>query len=428
MLSLYIAIMRQSGPLLRLLLDRRLRRGREDAARLPERMGRPSRSRPPGRLVWVHAASVGEAQSTLRLIDLLLAREPGLNILVTSGTVTSAALLGDRLPRGAFHQFYPLDHPAWVDAFLKHWRPDLALWMESELWPAMLTGLARRRVPVVLLNARLSERSTRRWMRMPGAARRLLSTFTLILAQTEDHAARYRALGAARVEVMANLKYGAAPLPCDEDMLAELRRTLGVRPCWVFASTHAGEEALACRVQAALKSDFPNLLTVIVPRHPARGPAIAAECAATGLAVRRRALGQAPDNATNLYVADTLGELGLFYRLCPVACIGRSFSDDGGGGHNPAEAALLGCAVIHGPHVQNLQEIYDEMDRDGAAIPAQDEAALVGILSKLLSDPGELAAARDKAAAFAEARTHAAEAVVEKILPLLDRADDRRLA
>ena len=420
MLTLYNAVMKRSGPVLRRLLAARLRAGREDAARLPERIGEPSRSRPAGRMVWVHAASVGEAQSALKLLGLMLTRDPALHILITSGTVTSARLLSERLPARAIHQFYPLDHPGWTGRFLDHWRPDLALWLESEIWPGMLAAMKARSVPAILLNARLSPRSARRWSLARRSARQLLDTFALILAQTDGDAARFHTLGAMRVETMVNLKYAALLLPCDDDELAAYRSILENRPCWVFASTHDGEEALACRIHARLKSRLPGLLTMIVPRHPERGPAIAVACAASGLGIQARSTRPVPDQASDIYLADTLGELGLFYRLCPVACIGRSFSDDGGGGHNPVEAALLGCAVLHGPNVQNLRDIYDEMDGAGAARPLAGEDALAETLAALLGYPALLAEAQRAALSFTEGRSHAAEAVLARIAPWLD--------
>ncbi len=455
LLELYRAVTALGAPLLRLLLALRARRGKEDLSRMAERRGYPSQVRPEGGLVWLHAASVGEAQSALILIDTLTRTLPGTRLLVTTGTVTSAALMQKRLPEGAFHQFLPLDSPAWVGRFLDHWAPSCALWMESELWPNMLREIRRRGIPAALVNARVSPRSARRWARAGGAAAEILSAFSVCLAQSEEDAAALRRLGARNVQIMENLKYAAAPLPCDVAALARLRRAVGaagqeqgqgrgvaLRPLWLYASTHAGEEALACRIHAALKAEIPDLLTIIVPRHPARGPEVLETCRAFGLTARRRgaatdarkgdertkdgeneAVSIVPEAGDDLYIADTLGELGLFYRLAPVACIGRSFSTDGGGGHNPIEAAQLGCAVLHGPKVQNLETIYTEMGAQGAAIRLADAEALRTTLLRLLTQGEDLCAAREAAQVFAERKAGAANDVLTLLEPLVTQSE-----
>lgn len=422
MRALYQAITGKSGPFLRFLLTRRARKGKEDPARLPERMGKPGRPRPAGPLLWLHAASVGEAQSALILLDALMARDPALHVLLTTGTVSSAGLMARRLPARAIHQYVPLDHPSWVAAFLDHWRPDRVLWMESELWPNMLAAIRARRIPAALVNARLSPRSVRRWQNLRGVVAELLSTFAVILAQTEEDAENFRRLGAPRVTVTDNLKYAAAPLPLDDSALPALFAAVGARPLWVYASTHNGEEDLACRLHKALAVQMPDLLTIIVPRHPERRAAIAETCARHNLASRLRSTGGAPQAGDAIYIADTMGELGLFYRLAPVACIGRSFSNDGGGGHNPIEAAQLGCAVIHGPHVQNLQNLFDDMNKAGAALRLTGEADFEAQLRRLLTDHAACDALRDRGAHFVMAKAQILNRVVGDLSPVLAAA------
>lgn len=414
--------MGKSGPFLRFLLSRRARKGKEDPARLPERMGTPGRPRPPGPLLWLHAASVGESQSALILLDALLARDPALHILVTTGTVSSAGLMTRRLPARAIHQYAPLDHPAWVTSFLNHWRPDRVLWMESELWPNMLAAIRARKIPAALVNARLSPRSVRRWQKLRGVISELLSTFAIILAQTDEDAVNFRNLGAPRVTVTDNLKYAAAPLPLDDAALPALFAAVGARPLWVYASTHDGEEDLACRLHKAVATQLPDLLTIIVPRHPERRTAITETCARHGLTSRLRSTGGAPQTEDSIYVADTMGELGLFYRLAPVACIGRSFSNDGGGGHNPIEAAQLGCAVIHGPHIQNLQALFDEMNKAGAALRLSDEADFETQLRRLLTDSAACDALRERGANFVMTKAQILKRVVGDLSPVLAAA------
>ncbi len=403
-----------------LLLRWRARRGKEDPARIGERRGRAGLARPAGPLVWIHGASVGEAQSALPLVERVLAHAPACTVLVTTGTVTSAALMATRLPPRAVHQYYPLDHPAWVEAFLDHWKPDAALWMESELWPCMLRALRARRIPAALVNARLSARSARRWGLIPRTARALLETFRVCLAQSEADAHALRSLNAPAVSAPGNLKFSAAPLPGDPDALAALRAAIGDRPVWLYASTHAGEEEMACRVHRALKPGFPSLLTLLVPRHPERGARILGSCAPYGLRLRLRGAARAlPAPEDDVYVADTLGELGVFYRLSPLACVGRSFSDDGGGGHNPIEPARLGCAVLHGPAVQNLAQIYGPMDAAGAARRVADEAGLVAAVRGLLDDPQDLKTLQQKGSAFAREQDGVIDRVMEALLPVL---------
>ena len=423
MLWLYNTATSLSAPFLRYWLKRRMRKGREDPERLDERMGHPSATRPDAKLIWIHAASVGEAQSMLVLIDYLHERDEQLHFLVTTGTRTSAEIMTQRLPQTARHQFVPLDHPNWVRRFLDHWRPDLGLWTESELWPNMLRAVDERDIPAALLNARLSPRSYKRWQRLGKTAQRLLNVFDLILAQDEEQADYFRKLGARHVEISESLKYAAAPLPVADDAYKPIAERIGARPCWLFASTHDGEEDLAARVHAELADKYPDLLTMIVPRHPERRDDIAAILASHGLNYRMRgAAHQLPRDETQIYVADTLGELGLFYKLAPIAVIGRSFSRDGGGGHNPVEAAHFDCAIVHGADVQNLQQLYDAMDKAGATLPVDAPDNLAKTIDKLLSDEDGRAAIQNRAHDFAAARRKALPRVLDKLKPVFERA------
>jgi 3-deoxy-D-manno-octulosonic-acid transferase len=326
------------APLLRAHLRWRAGRGKEIAGRLGERRGEGAR-RPPGRLLWLHAASVGETLSLLPLLDALAERAPDLSVLVTTGTVTAAALLARRLPPAlaarVVHRFAPLDVPRWADRFLAGWRPDAGALVESELWPNLIRAARRRGVPLALVNARLSERSARRWRRWaPGLAREMVSAFSPVLAQTPADAARLGALGARLALCVGNLKDAAAPLPADPVELARLRHATAGRPVFLAASTHPGEEAVVLDAHRRAAARLPGLLTVVVPRHPHRGPAVVAE--AGDLAVARRAAGEAPGPGTAVYVADTLGELGLFYRLAGVCLVGGSLVPHGG--QNPLGA------------------------------------------------------------------------------------------
>ncbi|MEW5726944.1 MAG: 3-deoxy-D-manno-octulosonic acid transferase [Pseudomonadota bacterium] len=418
--GLYRAVTTAGGPLIRSFLARRMRRGKEDPARFGERLGQPSRPRPPGPLVWLHCASVGESLSMLPLVERIVAR-PGMSLLMTTGTVTSARLMEQRLPKGAFHQYVPVDRVAWVRPFLDHWRPDLALWAESELWPNLLAETRRRGVPQILVNARMSPRSFRGWSRVPGLARHLLSHFALTLAQTPEDGDRLCALGAGEVRCLGNLKLAAPPLPCDDADLAELGAAIGARPLWLAASTHSPEEALIGRVHQALAAAHPSLLTVIVPRHPHRGPEVAGELKAMGLSVSLRSAGGLP--GAGVYVADTMGELGLFYRLAPIVFVGKSLAAEGG--QNPVEPARLGAAVLFGPLMTNFPGIVPSMLVAGAARQVEDEAGLAGAVADLLSDPAALAEARARALAWAEGEANALGAFRAALEPFLAGAEAR---
>jgi len=420
LLSLYQAGTTALGPVVALYLSRRMARGKEDRDRFAERQGVASRARPPGPLVWVHAASNGEAVSMLALIDRLLVERPTLSVLVTTGTVTSARLLAHRLPADrAWHQYVPVDRPAYVRRFLDHWRPDLALWVESELWPNLVSLTDRYGIPLLLLNGRMSLRSFQGWQRVPGLIGPLLACFELCLAQDEGQAERFRRLGAVAAVSVGDLKTAAAPLPCDEDELGFIAARIGDRPLWLAASTHPGEEEAAAEAHRALMRERPGLLTIIAPRHPARADEIRAMLERRGLNVARRSQGELIDGATDVYLADTLGELGLFYRLAGIAFIGGSLTPMGG--HNPLEAALLDCAILHGPDMSNCLAMAQSLAAAGATIAVRDAGEIAQAVRRMLSDPVERAARAAAAAGIAADNRAVLDAVLQRIAPWLDR-------
>ncbi len=400
-----------------LLLWRR-RRGKEDPARLFERRGHPSAERPAKTLVWLHGASVGETVTLLPLIERLQRR--GLAVLVTSGTVTSARLLAQRLPAGAIHQFLPLDVPRYMRRFLDHWRPDLGLICESEIWPNLMIEAGKRSVPLVLINARMSQRSFERWYKFPQTSRYLLSGFDRCLAQSQEDGQRLAQLGAPRVSIAGNLKFDVPALPADPNTLALLDGLVAGRPVWVAASTHPGEEEDVLAAHLGVRAHLPKLLTIVVPRHPDRGGEVEALAQANGVTSARRSLGQLPERDIDFYIADTLGDLGLFYRLAPVAFIGGSLAPIGG--HNPIEPAKLGCALLHGPLVHKSADLFAAFDAGGGATQVADRQELAQAVHRWLSDP---AAARQAARAAARTSTElsgALDRTVQAIEPLLLRA------
>jgi 3-deoxy-D-manno-octulosonic-acid transferase len=398
-----VAAWRALGPvaavLAPLLLARRTARGKEDPARRHERCGRASLARPDGALVWIHAASVGETISALPLVERLVGA--GTTVLVTSGTVTSA---------GAVHQYVPLDLSPFVRRFLDHWRPTLAVFVESEIWPTTVAELADRGVPLILVNARLSERSERRWRRLPGLARALFGRIPLALAQSAADAERLHRLGVADVRCFGNLKYDGGPLAADPAELARLRGAIGDRPSWVAASTHPNEEAMVAEAHARAAADLPGLLTVLAPRHPPRADEIRRLLADRGLTVASRSLGENLAPATDVLLFDTIGEMGLVYRAAPVAFVGGSIADKGG--QNPIEPALLGVDVLHGPSTRNFADVYAALDAADAAVSistAEDVAAAVVAAHR---DPAARAARVARARAVVGAATGAVERTV----------------
>ena len=364
-LPLYAGFMNAARLAAPLFLRWRARHGKEERARLAERSGRPSRKRPTGRLIWLHGASIGESLAVLPLIGRFLEADPQAHVLVTTGTVTSARIMATRLPERAIHQFMPLDIPRYTGRFLDHWRPDLAVFVESELWPNLLHDISRRGIALALVNGRMTERSFSRWRRSGAVAASLLGRFDLILAQSRREAERFSALGGRQVRVSGNLKYAAPPPPVNADDLAALRRQIGRRPLWLAASTHPGEEIIIARAHARLTKEFPSLLTIIIPRHPGRGREIAGLLLRQGLQTARRSSNEAIAAVTPVYIADTIGETGLFFSLADCVFMGGSLVPHGG--QNPAEAALLDSAILHGQHVFNFKMAYEALARTGGA-------------------------------------------------------------
>lgn len=415
-LALYATATACLAPFIPGALRARAARGKEDAGRLGERLGHTGVARPAGPLVWLHGVSVGESLSLLPLVDALQAGRPDLALLVTSATLTSAEILKQRLPAGVIHQFAPVDSPGAVRRFLQHWRPDAGLFVESELWPNLISEAARRGVKLALLSARMTEASARGWSRAPATAKALLDAFGLIAPQDEASRQRLERLG-ARIGPRLNLKLAGAAPPADPAAVAALQAAIGGRPVIVAASTHPGEDALIARAVASA-GIAPAPLLVLVPRHPERGPSIAAELAELRFTVARRAVGEAITPAVNAYVADTLGELGLLLRVADVVVMGGGFVH-GIGGHNSLEAARLGLPIVTGPLVHNARDVYAEMFDLVAAIEVSDAAQLAAALSGLFDSPLIARRIGEAALSYVESQAQVSDRALAALEPLL---------
>ncbi len=371
-------------PLIMLYVKARKRKGKEDVQRFNERLGVAAVPRPKGRLIWLHGASVGETVSMLPLIAKIREEYPKVHVLVTSGTVTSAKIMAGRLPKGVIHQYVPIDIKEYTDKFISHWKPDLALWFESDFWPNLIMSASAAGVPLILVNGRISDRSFKKWQKARSFIAELQGKFTLSLGQTEKDARRLKKLGARNALSVGNIKYAAADLPYDAEKIADLQKQIAKRESFIAASTHDDEESRLADIFLSLKQKHPSLLLIIVPRHPKRGEEIAQTLAAKGLAVAFRSKGEKIGKGTDIYVADTIGETGIFYRLGDIVFVGGSLVPHGG--QNFLEPARLKSAIIVGGFMHNFAEMTKNAVKAKAIIKVKDDKALAVSLEKLLKD------------------------------------------
>lgn len=417
-LTLYKGLMSISGPALSLLLHKRRKKKKEHPTRYIEKKGWATIPRPDGNLIWIHGASVGETMSVLSLINHLLKQSKDIHILVTSGTVTSSEMMRKHLPERAVHQFLPLDHPSWIENFLDHWKPDATLWLESELWPNFLAQIKRRNTPLILLNGRMSPKSFRGWARFPRTAEKLLSYFDKILVQRDDDKRSFSYLSgkkqAKNITVTGSIKYAASPLSFSKNELTALKKQTAGRKIVLFSSTHEGEEEICLNVHQDLKKTYPDLLTILVPRHPNRADKIETLIKQHHLKVARRSHNENLLKTTDIYLADTMGELGLFYSLSDICVIGGSFVPVGG--HNPIEAAQLNSAILYGPHVFNFSQTCADLETEKAALRCQDVNILIKNLKSLLSHPAKVKKLSENALKCIEKKSK----IIDKILSEID--------
>jgi 3-deoxy-D-manno-octulosonic-acid transferase len=378
-LRLYRWATRLSAPLTGWILGYRARKGKEDPDRLNERLGRTAHDRPQGRLIWLHAASVGESLLALELVHRLSATSDS-QFLVTTGTTTSAELMAARLPGNARHQFIPIDRPACVERFLDHWTPDTAIFLESELWPNLLLEIKARQIPAALANARMNSKSLISWRRRRRAFACLMDTFRWIGAADDRTARGVSELTGRKIDTIGNLKLQIEPLPADAGKLDAVRARLGNRPVWLAASTHHGEDRILLAAHKKWLRHNPEGLLILVPRHPDRAPDIATMIQSEGFTHCRRSTGECPDDATQIWLADTLGEMPLWYAATKWAFIGGSLVE-GIGGHNPVEATQNNCSVITGPYTVSFGDVFSAYAAKGGAVQAANAAAIADALT-----------------------------------------------
>ena len=425
-LRLYLGLARVALPIWKTLLKRRVARGKEDPARLGERLGSAFAARPPGPVLWLHALSVGESLALLPLVDRALSDRPDLAIVLTTSTRTSAeALSRVGLPTRCIHQMLPVDAPVPVGRFLDHWRPSVAVVSELDLWPVMLTRTHRRGIPMLLINCRLSEKNLRKRRLAAAAYRDLVGLFDEVLLQDENSLDHFSDLGAdtGKMRVLGALKAAARPLPADPEMLSALRAAIGDRPVWLAASTHESEDKGIAAAHRSILAHRPDTLLIAAPRHPSTAGETERILSGAGR-VARRSRGEAIDGTVPVYLADTMGEMGLWYRLAPVSFVAHSLdvSDPPLRGKNPYEAIALGSVVLHGPCVIDFSETYAELDAAGAAVLVEGPEALAGAVLSA-ADPAILKTRRDAARAIVYAKNDILESTWQAIATRLPDRD-----
>ena len=398
---------------IRSYVNKRKQIGKEDVNRFNERVGRPIQERPEGKLFWLHGASVGESVSMLPLINKILETYPDAHVMVTTGTVTSADVMQKRLPERAFHQFIPIDNPVFTNRFVKHWHPDVALWFESEFWPAVLSSIKRRNIPLILINGRISNKTFKRWQQFDFVCKELLSCFSLCLGQSEEDAYRLRVLGAPETVCLGNLKYAGLPLPIDEKSREDMLKQIGKRPFWLASSTHEDEEVRLAKLHKRLKEKFPDLLLIIAPRHPNRGEQIVEDIQKLGLSAALRSKQEKITPKTDVYVANTIGEMGLWYDLAKIVFIGGSLIPHGG--QNFIEPSRVRDAVIVGPHMHNFTDAMNRAKKADAVMQVNDTAEMEELLTELLQNEAFLDAKRSLAYNWATSETKVLDGIMDKI-------------
>ena len=413
-IGIYNTLIRILYPLvIRSYIQKRIEIGKEDTKRFNERIGRPTRERPEGKLIWFHGASVGESVSMLPLINRLLETDENTYVMVTTGTTTSAEIMGKRLPERAFHQYITIDNPVFTKRFIKYWQPDLVLWFESDFWPAMLSTIKKKNIPLILVNGRISNKSFKRWQQFDYISKELLGCFTFCLGQSEEDAYRLRVLGAKDSTCLGNLKFAGLPIPVDETKKAEITKQIGNRRIFCISSTHENEEYQLGKRFKNLFEKHPDVLVLIAPRHPQRGVEIKTQLTDLGLNVSLRSANEKITSKTQVYIADTIGELGIWYGISPIVFIGGSLVPHGG--QNFMEPSRLKDAVIVGPYMHNFTEAMQRAQKANAIIQANDAEEVIDTVIQLFDNKDLLEAKQSLAYNWASGEAKVLDGIVEKV-------------
>ena len=413
-IGIYNVLIRILYPVvIRSYIKKRIEIGKEDKKRFNERIGRPTKERPEGKLIWFHGASVGESVSMLPLINKLLEANPDAHIMVTTGTTTSADIMAKRLPNRAFHQYIPIDNPSFTKRFIKYWQPNLVLWFESDFWPAMLSSIKRRNIPLILVNGRISNKSFKRWQQFDFISKELLSCFTFCLGQSEEDAYRLRVLGAKDSTCLGNLKFAGLPIPVDEEKKQEIISQIGDKQVFCISSTHANEEQMLGKHFNRLLEKHPNTFIIIAPRHPNRGNDIKQQIQDLGFTVSLRSNEEKITAKTQVYIADTIGELGIWYGISPIVFIGGSLIPHGG--QNFMEPSRLKDAVIVGPYMHNFTEAMQRAQKANGIIQVNDSEEVMNTVIQLFDNADLLDAKQSLAYNWATGEAKVLDGIVEKV-------------
>lgn len=427
MLMLYRLLTVLATPIISHWLGRRQRAGKEHPARMQERWGYASQPRPEGTLIWIHAASVGEFNAALPIIDAVLAANTDVHVLITTGTLTSAVRAEQMAQARMIHQFVPVDTPSAVNRFLEHWKPTLAIWMESELWPNLITQAKKCGIAMLLVNARLSEKSMRQWKKMRSLFLAMTQSFDAIIAASTTDAQRYRSLGATDVQESFSIKYDAAPPVVNAIQLSAWQQQLSARPVWLAASTHPGEEEIMLQAHQQLQKQFPDVLSVIVPRHPSRGGEVAKLCLAQSQHVAQCSKGDSITPDISVLIGDVMGEMGTFYRLCPIVLVAGSLVPHGG--HNPIEPAQFGCAIMVGEHMFHFADMAEQWKQEQALVQVQNAKQMAQQIADWLSNEPSRTQAAHRATLAVAKRKGALDKVMQLVSHKLNQqANQSRMA
>ena len=369
------------SPFANSILRRRLDRGKEDPDRIGERQGISAMDRDPeADLVWLHGVGLGEIQALRALVPALKERRPDLQFLVTSVSKNAAEVVENNPIEGAHHQYLPLDLPRPVSRFLDHWRPNLAIWTDQDIWPRLAVECARRGIPQALVNGRMSERSARARGRFGRAYAEVYQLLDAIWMQDETSVKQLRFLApSTEPQVTPSIKASAPPLADNLQARSQIEGEIDRRPVWCAASTHPADEKRALAAQREVGGPGGPLL-IIAPRDPSRGSAVADAARRSGLKVAQWSQKQTVSPQTDVLVADSFGDLGAWYRLSDFALIGGTF--DSTEGHNPWEAVALETAVLHGPRTANFAEDFRKLDAAGGAILVENAAEVAIALTR----------------------------------------------